>query len=139
MKNIRIEGMEEATRKLKQLEDSLAREAVQKGLEGGASYVRQDAHDKCSVKGGTSVDGFYTSDAEPTPQSGAVRRSIKYEVKTGHAEVFTNHPIAKDLEFGTSRESPHPFMRRSADDGETRRTVGDRFKSAILDAVKRVT
>jgi HK97 gp10 family phage protein len=136
--NIKVEGLEQAVSKLNRLNSSLRNEAMREGLQDASDYVRKDAHDKCPVKGGASADGYYKSESEPSSQSGAVRRSIKNTVHQSHAEIFTNHIIAKDLEYGTSRETAHPFMRRSADDSQTRKAVGDKFMAAVNKAIAKV-
>jgi len=125
--HMKIEGAKELDRKLKRLDKSMAGEIRKEALDAVGEFVRQDAYNKCPVKGGTSADGHYRSEGTPGPRSGAVRESIKYEVKRDHVVVGTNHIIAPDLEFGSSRESPHPFMRRSIDDPATKKGAGDKY------------
>ena len=135
-----IKGVEELERKLKSLSQKASGQLTNSALEESGEYLRQDAHDKCPVKGGTSADGFYVSTSkEPeTGRAGAVRRSIKWRVSQfdSSALVMTSHPIARDLEFGTSREQAKPFMRRAADDKQTQSGVADTFMRVIGGGLK---
>ena len=127
----RVEGLDQALRAVEKLNKDVRDAVRSKALERAGEHVRQDAHDKCPAKGLGSVDGFYPAIGEPTARSGAVRESIKYQLKADHALVGTNHMLGPDLEFGTSREKPHPFLRRSADDPDTQRAVKDIIEQEV--------
>ncbi len=137
MRKIKVEGLAEATAAFDRLKRDVQEVVTGAAVERAGEYVRQDAHDKCPVKGGRSADGYYTSSAEPTPRSGAVRKSIKYENKGDFAIVGTNHMIAPQLEFGTSREAPHPFLGRSAADKNTQKAIADIYSKEVARAVKK--
>jgi len=137
---IRIEGMEQALSNLRRIDNTMRTRTVREALSESGEYVRKDVHDKCPVKGGTSADGHYRSTSKPaTPgKAGAVRRSVKWMLSQfqNAAIVYSNHIIAVDLEKGTSRESPHPFFRRSLDDTNTRGKVRDIFIEKIKGAIR---
>ena len=90
-------------------------------LEAMGQFVNQKAHDRCPVKGGTSADGVYVSDSQPTKNSGAVRRTIKHSIDRQNKRVVvgTNHMLAPGLEKGTSREQAHPFLTPAAEENIT--------------------
>ncbi len=136
MRKVKVEGLEEATKAFDRLQKEVQEAVKGAAVERAGEYVRQDAHDKCPVKGGRSADGFYSSDGEMTARSGAVRKSIKYENKGDFAVVGTNHIIAPDVEFGTSREKPHPFLRRSVEDGSTRTAIAEIYREEVGRAVR---
>lgn len=84
-------------------------------------FVRQKAHDRCSVKGSTSADGYYTSPYPPRDpgRAGEVRRSIKKTAPSNNQiKIGSNHMIAPMLEQGSSRETPKPFMRPAIDENQ---------------------
>lgn len=135
----KIEGMKELERKFKKLSDNVGGPIRDEALVQAGEYFRQDAHDKCPAKGLGSIDGHYPAIGDPTPQSGAVRKSIKAGApQGGEVRVGTNHMLGPDLEFGTSRESPHPFMRRAADDPGTRRGLADIYRDVISKLIEGV-
>jgi len=135
---VKLHGAEDLERALKRVTDAVKYQALDKTLEAAGEYVRQDAHDKCAVKGGVSADGFYRSESEPSGRPGAVRESIKYRLSQFKPEVYvlTNHIIAPDLEFGTSREQAKPFMRRSADDPQTQLGVVEIFNRVMRQEIE---
>ncbi len=135
--NVQIKGMKGLERKLNKLSNDVSGPIRDQALEEAGEYFRQDAHDKCPAKGLGSIDGHYPAIGEPSSQSGAVRRSIKTGTpQGGEIAVETNHMLAQDLELGTSREAPHPFMRRAADDPDTRRGVSNKFRNVISKLVE---
>ncbi len=141
-RNIKLEGIEGLERKLKSLTNATRGEIVNQALEEAGEYFRQDAHDKCPVKGGVSADGFYISTSIPKDPArvGAVRKSIKWMLSKFETSVliYTNHPIASPLEYGTSREEAKPFMRRAAGDKSTRAGVAGIFKRIFAKAIEKV-
>lgn len=132
---VRIHGMEQSIAALRRIDHRVRTQSVRDGLSESGEYIRQDVHDKCAVKGGVSADGHYVSKSKPGKNAGAVRRSVKWMLSQFQlaAIVYSNHPIAVDLEKGTSRESPRPFFRRSYDDPKT----GDKVKSIFVDKIRR--
>lgn len=137
---IRVRGMEEALAALRGIDDRMKGPTMQGALGESGEYVRKDVHDKCPVKGGTSADGHYVSKAwsHDPKRAGAVRRSVKSMVSGfgNTAIVYSNHMIATPLEKGTSRESPHPFFRRSLDDSSTSNKVKDIFINKVKEAIR---
>ena len=140
MVRIRVQGMEQAMAELRRIDDKVRVQTMRDGLSESGEYVRQDVHDKCPVKGGTSADGHYVSNAwtADPKKAGAVRKSVKSMVSTfgNKAIVYSNHIIAPQLEKGTSRESPHPFFRRSLDDHTTTGKVKDIFIDKVREAIR---
>jgi len=104
----------------------------QEALDEVGEFVRKWAHDRCAVKGGTSVDGVYVSrwDASSEGRSGAVRASIKKNLRQGEVRVGSNHILAPKLELGEGLNPPlsvtaKPFLRPAID--ENRREIVDRY------------
>ncbi len=112
----------------------------QEALEEVGEFIRQWAHDRCSVKGSNSADGYYSSEWEAhNPQrAGEVRESIKMVSRPGEVKVGSNHIIAPKLEFGRGLGPPtsvtaKPFMRPAVDENQDtiRQKFGDRFAVGI--------
>ena len=137
---IRLVGAEQVLANFQRIDNRIKRQTIGDALSESGEYVRKDVHDKTPVKGGSSADGFYVSKAwshDPS-KAGAVRKSVKWALSTlGNAVViYTKHIIAPKLEYGTSRESPHPFFRRSYDDKDTRNGIKDIFTKHIRGAIR---
>ena len=136
---IQIDGLDHMEKQFDKLSKSVRGEIAQEALEEAGEYFRQDAYNKCAVKGGMSADGFYFSEWDPTGRSGAVRESIKWKLMNiAEVIIFTNHMIAPDLEFGTSREQAKPFMGRAAQDKQTQKGIADIFARVLKKGIEKV-
>ena len=111
-------------------------QVTEEALRAVGEFVKQKAHDRCAVKGGTSADGYYSSPWEPKDPSraGEVRESIQMEARPSEAIVYSNHMISRLLEFGQGLGPPtsvsaKPFMRPAVDENrqEIVNIFGDGF------------
>ena len=111
-------------------------QVTEEALRAVGEFVKQKAHDRCAVKGGTSADGVYVSDHDPKDPSraGEVRESIQMESRPSETIIYSNHLIAKMLEFGQGLGHPEsvsakPFMRPAVDENrqEIASIFGDGF------------
>ena len=97
---MKIEGLRELEKKMKQLSNVARKEAKQEALHAGALLVQGQATLNAPV------------------DTGNLRSSIDVEVGTEDAEIFTPVFYAPFLEYGTSRQAAQPFLRPALDNSK---------------------
>ena len=98
---MKIEGLKELEKKMKQLSNVARKEAKQEALHAGSVLVQGQATLN------TPVD------------TGNLRSSIDFEVGTDDAEIFTPVIYARHVEYGTSRMKSQPFLRPALDSNKS--------------------
>ena len=90
---MKIEGLKELEKKMKQLSDVARKEAKQEALHAGSVLVQ----------GGATLNA--------PVDTGNLRSSIDFEVGSEDADIFSPVIYAPFLEYGTSRQAAQPFLR----------------------------
>jgi len=94
---MKIEGLKELEKKMKQLSDVARKEAKQEALHAGSVLVQ----------GGATLNA--------PVDTGNLRSSIDFEVGSEDADIFSPVQYAPHVEFGTSKMAAQPFLRSSLD------------------------
>jgi len=94
---MKVTGMKELEKKMKQLSDVARDDAKQEALYTSSVVVQGDASSRAPV------------------DTGNLRSSIDYEVSSDDADIFTPVFYAPFLEYGTSRQASQSFMRPALD------------------------
>ena len=94
---MKVTGLKELEKKMKQLSDVARADAKQEALYASSVVVQGDATLNAPV------------------DTGNLRSSIDYEVGTDDAEIFTPVQYAAHVEYGTSNMAAQPFIRPAID------------------------
>ena len=97
---VKITGMEELKKKMKQLSDVARDDAKQEALYTSSVVVQGDATLNAPV------------------DTGNLRSSIDYEVSSDDADIFTPVQYAAHIEYGTSNMAAQPFLRPALDNNK---------------------
>jgi len=97
VKIMKVTGMKELEKKMKQLSDVARKDAKQEALYASSVVVQGDASSRAPV------------------DTGNLRSSIDYEVGTDNADVFATANYAEHVEYGTSNMAAQPFLRPAID------------------------
>ena len=98
---MKISGLKELEKKMKQLSDVARKEAKQEALHAGSVLVQGQATLN------TPVD------------TGNLRSSIDFEVGSEDAVIFTPVEYAPHVEYGTSKMAAQPFLRPALDNNKS--------------------
>jgi len=98
---MKITGMEELKKKMKQLSDVARDDAKQEALYTSSVVVQGDATLNAPV------------------DTGNLRSSIDYEVGTDNADIFATANYAEHVEYGTKNMKSQPFLRPSLDNNKS--------------------
>ena len=105
---MKVTGMKELEKKMKQLSDVSRKEAKQEALYAGSVLVQGDATLNAPV--GQYNDGRV---------GGNLRSSIDYEVGTGDADIFATANYAAHVEYGTKNMAAQPYLRPALDNNKS--------------------
>ena len=94
---MKVTGLKELEKKMKQLSDVSRKDAKQEALYAGSVLVQGDASSRAPV------------------DTGNLRSSIDFEVSSDNAEIFTPVQYAAHIEYGTSNMAAQPFLRPAID------------------------
>ena len=98
---MKIEGLKELEKKMKQLSNVARKEAKQEALHAGSVLVQ----------GGATLNA--------PVDTGNLRSSIDYEVGSDDAVIFTPVEYAEPVEYGTSEMAAQPFLRPALDNNKS--------------------
>ena len=112
---MKIEGLKELEKKMKQLSNVARKEAKQEALHAGSVLVQGQATLNAPV------------------DTGNLRSSIDFEVGSEDAVIFTPVEYAPFLEYGTSRQASQSFMRPALDNnkGNIVKLFSDTYKKYL--------
>ena len=113
---MKIEGLSELERKMKQLSKAVRNEAKQEALYGGAQKVLSDAVSLTIVGQYGSSAGTYRSGPMKGQKKvgGNLRAGNDYEVDKEDATIFNSVEYARKVEFGINRHGEKGAFLRPA-------------------------
>ena len=97
---MKITGLKDLEKKMKQLSNVARKEAKQEALYTGASVVLSQANDLVQV------------------DTGYLKGSLDFEVGSDDADIFDTAIYAAAVEYGTSKMAAQPFLRPALDNNK---------------------